>query len=297
MSDEKKVVNMFEDLSIENNTRSYEVTKVLDCKSVKGVWYFQLRFKSGEIDWVKDEDCNCEYLISEYMEKNKMVNSYYLICRVSTKGQSGPTHVSLSLQEERLRRYCSRIAPFGSRVKVFHISASAYRSVPDTLLNIGESARKGDCLLFYRADRLSRNIVKILSFLEDLKERGIKVLSEDENLQYSVNTLPFIKLIVKANEEAELLGRRVRHAMELKRKRGDEVFGSLPYGWKSKRDPRTQRLLKEINIVEREILDRIKRQAEVGVHPRIIAEKLNKEGIKKRGKQWTTNMVKNLLPK
>src|SRR5271170_2400849 len=71
----------------------HEVSKVCNHKIVKGIWYFQIKFKNqSNPEWVEDRDSYCEELISTYLEKNNL-NTTYCFCRVSSLNQVGETHV------------------------------------------------------------------------------------------------------------------------------------------------------------------------------------------------------------
>jgi len=80
-----------------------EVKSITNFTNTNNKYNFQLLFKDGSSEWVADEDTNCEQLISEFLHGNN-INTTYLICRVSTKEQSGDTHVSLEAQEQELIR-------------------------------------------------------------------------------------------------------------------------------------------------------------------------------------------------
>jgi len=261
-----------------------------------GVWQFKVHFKgyrdNGE--WVNDADCHCEKTIREYLNTlAKPVKTIYCVCRVSSKNQTGPKHVSLDAQEHRLLQTARTrfgAANPATRIKTFKISASAYRGIPNVLQNIGEAAASGDAILTYRVDRLSRNIVKFLSFLEELNERGVQILAQDENIWYHEKKLEFIQGILDANKEAFVIGKRVKLSLERRRARGDEVFGSVPYGFSIKRG-QDNRLVRVRNVVEQNVIRRIERELALKRTTKQIAEDLNAAGIRKRNRRWTSAMV------
>jgi DNA invertase Pin-like site-specific DNA recombinase len=146
----------------------------------------------------------------------------------------------------------------------------------------------------YRVDRLSRNIVKFLSFLEDLNDRNISVFAQDENLWYNEKKLEFIQCIVDANKEAVLIGKRVRLSLEHRRERGDEIFGGVPYGFQIKRG-KNKKILKVINQAETNIINKIKQELGKDKSFKEIADFLNKQGLRKRGKKWKASLVKNIV--
>lgn len=279
-----------------------EVTRVSEHRITQnGVWQFKVHFK-GERDggeWIDDSDCDCEKLIHAYLnrlsaQEGRAIMTVYCICRVSSKNQVGPTHVSLEAQEDRLvstAREKFGINPY-VRIKILKISASAYRGIPTILKRVGEAAMPGDAILTYRVDRLSRNIVKFLSFLEELDQRGVLLFAQDENLWYGEKKLEFIQGILDANKEAALIGKRVKLALERRRQRGDEVFGSVPYGYKIQREE-DGRLVRVRNMVEQNVIRRIESDLDRCLSFKQIASGLNISGIRKRGRRWTSAMVKH----
>lgn len=288
-----------EDCEDKDPKEQCEVTRVSEHRITKtGVWQFKAHFK-GERggEWIDDADCDCEKLIKDYFSQLKMttgkdIRTVYGICRVSSKNQVGPQHVSLEAQEQRLLRTVQE--QFGRdptlRVKMLKISASAYRGIPTVVQRVGEAAGPNDAIMTYRVDRLSRNIVKFLSFLEDLNERGVLVYAQDENLWYHDKKLEFIQGILDANKEAMIIGKRVKLSLERRQQRGDEVFGSVPYGYKTMRE-KDNRLVRVRNVAEQNVIRRIEREYQKGKTAGQIADGLNASGVKKRGRKWTALMV------
>lgn len=273
----------------------YEVARVSDHRiSPAGVWQFFVHFKGErQGQWIDDADCNCEKLIKAYFRGlGEAIRTIYCICRVSSKNQAGPRHVSLEAQEHRLLQTVQEKFPRSPylRVKMLKISASAYRGIPTVLKQVGESASPGDAILTYRVDRLSRNIVKFLGFLEELNERGVLIYAQDEDLWYNEGKLAFIQSILDANKDAVNIGKRVKLSLESRVRRGDEVFGSVPYGYKIQRD-KENRVIRVRNIAEQNVIQRIDREYRQWRTTAEITAGLNASGIKKRGRKWTPRMV------
>jgi len=281
-----------------NTKEDFEVEMVCDHRINKdGIWQFQVYFKGypNSSYWIDDSDCNCEKPIKSYFETLKgQIKTIYCLCRVSTKNQTGPLHVSLEAQERRL--VLTAREKFGNshlvRIKILKINASAYYGIPSVLQSIGDCASCGDAILTYRVDRLSRNIVKYLSFLEELNERGVLLFAQDENIWYKENKLDFIQGILDAHKESFIIGKRVKLALENRKLRGDEVFGKLPYGYKSQRDDKSKKVFKVENSDEQNVILRIKNELAKDYSYKDIANQLNIDGIKKRGRKWTAEMVK-----
>lgn len=270
-----------------------EVSRVCDHKILSdGKWQFKLQFKNDKCQyWIDDDDCNCEKLIAEYLARLGVYTAY-LICRVSTKTQTGPGTVSLEAQEAALRKAVDNDKY--RRIKVIYISASAYKGIPVQLQNIAEVIQSRSMMMFYRVDRLSRNIFKYLDWLEDLYKRDVVLRSIRENLDYSTNKLEFLRLLLLAQQESKLLGDKIRAANQYKRERGDEHIGCLPYGkryyTKSDGSKGVENNPEEIKVYQRV-------QEYKGEDLDKLAAQLNREGIKKRGRTWNKTMVQRLRNK
>ena len=271
-----------------------EVKSVVDHKhDGNGNFSFKLRFwYEKETEWVADKDCSCEALIQKYLSSEKLtkIRTAYLFCRVSSKQQKGPTHVSLVAQESALQKVVANLHLKDEevlRVKVVYLQASAYNGIPSHLKDIAEVSRSKDLILIYRVDRLSRNIVRYLQLLEDMNDKGVLIYAVDENIWYHNRKLDFIRGILDANCEAVIIGKRVKMSVEQRRKRGDHI-GSAPFGSRLVRDS-SHSLKLEPHIQEQQIIKLIRKGS--------TFEELNKKGLYKRGKPWTKNMVSYVYKK
>lgn len=270
-----------------------EVLAVVNHRIKNNKWEFRLKFASG-IEWIPQDRCACSDLINTYLVK-KNIKTTHLFCRVSTKEQTSCESTSLPLQESRLQESAENLNS-DNRIVVHKISGSAYQNVPSKLIEVGETVSRGDTIMVWRIDRLSRNIVEYLSWLEDLNNRGVNIVAHQEKLNYRSNKLEFIEHIVNAQKEAELLGSRIKNSYEYRRERGDEAVGRLPWGKKYHRilsSDGSQTLRKVVvdNPEEIMITRKIKSsRANYGS----LADKLNREGKFKRNKRWTAMMIKRI---
>ena len=276
-----------------------EVNGVYDHRITSdGIWQFKIGWKKSRTrEWVDDCNCDCEMMIAKYL-KGKSIQTAYLFCRVSTADQATSVNVSLDGQASELRR-AAEAQTIYQRIKVYSISQSAYKNIPKALRRIGEACLPEDGIFVWRVDRLSRNIVKYLSWMEDLNDRNVILYSHHENISYSKNKLEFLQAVLDAQKEAALLGERIKMSYRMKKERGDEKVGSLPYGKKYHRilRPDGGTLKKTVidNPEEMVIIDRI-----MACDYRFsadVADELNSEGIKKRGRPWTRMSVVRLRHK
>lgn len=268
--------------------QDYEVKEVIGHRNTGTSWEFLIRWTDGTESWIIDDECNCEVLISEYLHKLG-INTVYIFCRVSTKNQSRQDCVSLDAQLDELLPLAHQTGC--QRIKVIKISKGAYKKVPKEMLDICEAAQNGDHVLIYRVDRLSRNIFDFLKEIEDLRDRGVTVYSHQDELTYNdiFQRTEFAQKILDAQKESELIGKRVKTSIEFRKRRGDHV-GSVPYGKMHARDSNGKMVVVD-NVEEIETIKKIKNMQG---WPQDVANYLNSEGIKKRGRYWSENMVTNL---
>lgn len=269
--------------------KDYEVKRVIGHRinGSSDYWEFQIMWSNGDIGWIPDSECNCEVLITDYL-KSININTVYVFCRVSTKQQNKPECVSLDAQLNELIPL-ARQCPNCQRIKVVKISKGAYRNIPKEMLDICDSASKGDFILIYRIDRLSRNIFNFLQEIESLNEREVQVYSHQDKLWYSCNRTDFVQKILNAQKESELIGNRVKMSINYRIQRGDRV-GRVPYGMKYIRNEQGVQFIVP-NQDEVEIIKKVKM---LNGYPIDVANYLNSEGIKKRGRFWTPAMVENI---
>lgn len=296
-------LNVDSDDEQDDESSTYEAEKILGHRIEKdGTWSFDVLFYGAKDDeekreWIPDALCDCPHLIKEYIQRKKLkVTNAYLFCRVSTKEQSSCTSTSLESQESELVKASTPAPGVVVRRRIYKISESAYHNIPKTLLEIGQVAMSGDTIYVWRIDRLSRNIITYLAWLENLHNSGVKIVGVSEDLSYADNKLDFIQAILNAQKEAHLLGERVKLSNKHKRDRGDEAVGSLPYGKIYKRVMNLDKLTTKMKLVvdspeEVLLLLRIKKSK---MKPLRMALTLNKEGKYKRNHKWTEGMIKRV---
>lgn len=266
-----------------------EIKEIKDYRVGLNGWEFLICWNDGvsSDEWVLDCDTDCEISINNFLH-TKGIYTCYCVCRVSTKEQACDTKTSLYAQESELRA----VAPSNNRIKIVKIAASAYKNIPNTLKMIGEAAGCGDSIYIYRIDRLSRNIIKYLDWLETLNTRGITIYSCTENIKYSDHKLDFIQAILNAQKESALLGSRIRMSNKRRRDRGDEQIGGLKYGYKYHRE-KDGHLTVIKNMTEMAIINKIHSYSNIA--PAVIAQDLNKAKLYKKNRRWSTAMVERVL--
>ena len=291
---------MVVDTSVESDEEYVDEYVEAEVKSVighrvlqGGRWEFSIKFAGGYTEWVPDDECSCEEKITAYLNtKAPEVKTIHIVCRVSTKSQTSCTSTSLEGQEKEIKDGISENSD-NTRLRIHKISNSAYKGIPKTMRNIGHAVRRGDEIIVWRVDRLSRNIVLFMQWLEDLRKRGIEIKSQVEKLSYSKQRLEFIQKIVDAQKEAEALSQRIKLSYKQKRERGDDRIGGLPYGYKYHRLMNRQgtQVVRKAVVAhrnEQSLLARIFASKDSASE---IAEQLNFGGVKKRGRKWNRAMI------
>jgi DNA invertase Pin-like site-specific DNA recombinase len=255
-------------------------------------WQFFIKFEDGISKWVNDSECDydCEEKISEYLAKEApLIRTAFIICRVSTKAQTkGP---SLDNQEAEVREAMSTpLFPIGiedyDRVKVYKIGSSGFTGIPIKIKTLGKALRQGDALWVWRVDRLSRNVDVSVPWLENLTTKGVDVVACAEKITYARNRLEFIIKIADAQKEAESIGARGILSNHRKKQTRAE-----PYGSKCLRISKEDGTLDHYEVLpnreEQTVIERIMASSNC----RDMANRLNSERIKNRGKPWNRLMV------
>jgi DNA invertase Pin-like site-specific DNA recombinase len=81
---------------------------------------------------------------------------------------------------------------------------------------------KGDTLVVIQISRLGRNLLQLVTLLEDLKSRGILFISLKDNIDFSTlgGTLTCMMLAVLAQHERETISERTKMSLQYKKSQG-----------------------------------------------------------------------------
>jgi len=188
--------------------------------------------------------------------------------RVSTEEQA-KEGISIDAQIERCKAFCK-----SRGWKVFRIytdagfsAGSLKRPALKNLLDDIES-KKFNILLFYKIDRLSRNLKDLLYMLDDLKNKGINFTSVTEQIDTTtaMGTAFFQMIGVFAELERGMVKERVELAFDKKVKEG-EALHRAPMGYTY----RNKKLV--VNDEDAEKVKEIFNMWASGVHYKEISEK------------------------
>jgi site-specific DNA recombinase len=143
-------------------------------------------------------------------------------------------------------------------------------------------ARKIDCVVVYKVDRLSRSLMDFARLIETFERHGVSFVSVTQafNTTNSMGRLTLNVLLSFAQFERELAGERIRDKFAASRAKGMWMGGSPPLGY----DIRDRKLV--VNLAEAELVRLIfRRFLDLGSALLLIRD-LNAQGH--RTKSWTT---------
>ena len=149
-----------------------------------------------------------------------------------------------------------------------------------------------DIIVVYKIDRLSRFICDFADLSKKFDEWGTQfvAVTQEINTATSAGRMMLNILITFAQYEREVITERVRDKMAASRKKGKWVGGSVPMGYRVEN--------KKLTIVEEEarIIQRIFQRFIEVQSPALIAQELNKDGIRtKQGKVWDKPHIYRIL--
>lgn len=213
--------------------------------------------------------------------------------RVSTEGQA-TEGVSLEAQAERIERYCDYAGfELVGVVEDAGISGGKNRGRAGfvELLERVEAGEVG-ALVVYRLDRLSRDMLTLLSFERLLNENGVALHTVEGQVTTGTpdGYMGFAMNALMGEMERRNAGARTKAALQYKRSRG-EVVGGVPYGFR-----RSGAILEPVEE-EQAIIRRAGRLYSRGKTLADICRALDKQGATTRtGKPFTPQQVKRILP-
>ena len=140
-----------------------------------------------------------------------MTSQHLGYMRVSTTAQH------LEQQEDALRA--------AGVERIFEDKMSGARSDRPGLLALLDHARPGDVVTIVALDRLGRSTIQVLTTLNELHQRGIRVRSQRESLDFSTPLGQAVATIMSALAEMEvaLIRERAAAAREAARARGKQT--------------------------------------------------------------------------
>jgi DNA invertase Pin-like site-specific DNA recombinase len=165
-------------------------------------------------------------------------------------------------------------------------------------------ARKVNCVVVYKVDRLSRSLLDFARLLSLFEKRGVSFVSvtQEFNTNSSMGRLTLHILLSFAQFEREIIGERTRDKMSAARRKGKWVGGSPVLGYDI--DPQGGRLV--VNVAEAERVNEIfaisagctslgEAQREVNARALGTKDWISKSGKHHSGQRFTQSTLGALL--
>lgn len=227
---------------------------------------------------------------------------YLIYLRVSTDKQEVETQMRMC--KERIEK----IHPNGDfTIQIFNdpdLSSGVAFEKRTELQNMLKSIKKGNTVLVYKLDRLSRDVIEMVSIYRHIVNKcGAKVISlnDPHDDEFSVGLMGLI-----AQKERDNIRMRTKDNLATKKKKGERYSGQLPYGYtlhETKLVPVKvgKDIVHKLGVLvpkaeEQEVLARMYQLSEEGNSFRQIAKILNDQGCRNReGKPFQHMSIYRIL--
>lgn len=167
-------------------------------------------------------------MFGDIEDKREIARGY---CRVSTTMQ-GEDGVSLDTQQKKIKGYCE--LNYLNLVKIYEDSGLSGKDMNrPQLMNLINDMKENDRIIVSDLSRLSRSTKDALIMLEKFKEKGIKFVCLNPNIDTStpVGELMFTVLMAVHKLERENIASHVSRNMQQLSKDG-KLRARPPFGWK-----------------------------------------------------------------
>lgn len=208
--------------------------------------------------------------------------------RVSSINQNTKNPVSIEMQLEVCKKVAGENALWVSEGK-----CSGFKGIQPTLEDMISQLVKGDTIYVYEINRLTRNLEKGLEIMTRLLELGVKCVGVNDDVILSEkprHIKQFHEALIEAHYESYRMSFRAKQMIK-KRKSSGLAIGRVPFGMKrvaGKNIP---------NDLEQNIIHKITEFKGRRMKDKLIASKLNREGLRNRGKPWKSSAIRYLADK
>lgn len=237
-------------------------------------------------------------------------------CRVSTEEEEQLK--SFNEQQEHFKYYCSQKEGYnllktyadrgrsGKNVNREQFQAMLYDAGLDVIkqkkgnkynFELSDRIPLFDYILVKDVSRFSRNTGDGVQIVSQLREKGVHILFEANNIdtkdiQGDSNNITVIlnMLFSSAESESQMTSLRQKKANLSRLERGIFIFKTLPYGYKKDEKGEVVQVEEQAKVVQY-VFNRVK---EVGL--RTISKELGEQGIKPlKAKHWSYNVLKTMV--
>lgn len=213
------------------------------------------------------------------------------IQRVSTHEQASDEHFSLEHQYDVIQSYCKTNQwILVDSIRYVKSGGSNAKELREILRRVQQD--RIDVVIVAELDRLTRDMISTLLFLEELSTVGCRFVSVKDDLDMTepMGEMRMMLLAMFAHYFRQQLGRKVRGGQKERWKKG-LAHGGSPYGYDRSPDGRW-----EPNSTEKLVVQDIFQWYQEGWGYRKIAKHLNDCQVpSKRGKAWETRSVNRVL--
>ncbi len=212
--------------------------------------------------------------------------------RVSTSAQAEDDKFGISSQEETIKKYCAENGYELVRLYVDEGISGVKDSRPelDKIL-YGTDEVDYDTVVVAKSDRVARDIKLYFYYLYTLEKKNIKLVSVSEDFDDEMglgNVYRSILLFV-AEQERKNINMRTSSGRNIKARGGGYAGGNIPYGYENV-DGKL-----EIKASEKEIVEIVFYELDIGTSYQKIADKLTSKGYKTRsGGEFTTSQIQSI---
>ena len=214
--------------------------------------------------------------------------------RVSTPGQVGEDKFGIESQREAIKEYCDKnnIEVVNWYIDEAISGTEVHRPALDKIFEGEVTNPPIDYIIVAKTDRLSRDVMLYYGYKAKLKERGLEILSvnEDWSAQDQLTALILENFMAVVNQiERENIKRRMGGGRKAKAVQGGYAGGQAPMGYKVI----DKRLV--INEEEAPTVRFIFKMKSEGATMQGTVDALNAAGYKtRRGKPFVTSTVQSI---
>ncbi len=217
------------------------------------------------------------------------------VARVSTQEQAQGDRYSITHQRQRITDYClQRNWELVDMIDYVQSGGSNYRELQHIMQRIKQDHIQ--VVVVNELDRLARDMVSTLLFLEELQKLSCRfaAVSDDLDLTTPDGELKMMILSVFAHYFRKQLARKVKGGMDERARQGKHHGGRPPYGFRfvgDKLEPYSEEA-----VIVRQIYGWYVHE---GIGAREIAKRLNNQGIPTQRAQglWASPEILRLLRK
>lgn len=289
-----------------------KVECIMGEKTTKGKKHYLVKWVNSEkidttwepIENVSRYTLQLYQLDKEAAEHNKKINnpehSAHLYLRTSTP-RVNDGQVSIDVQKQDLKEYCRKNNIHIKSIKMDEGTSARNMKNLEGLDLILENIQSNEILMVWDISRFSRNTLQALHLLESLSLKNVHTYFLRENVAYqeAMGKHHIREALSTAQLHSDTISEKVKAAIRYKKSQGNYI-GQAKYGYTVKKIGGIRKLVKHnkeqnnIKIVKAMCKEYAKNIKLNNLRPydlRQIADILNQEGLKFRGRPFSLSNV------